>query len=72
MRGALGAGNPSQRFVRGTQFADFDNDGWPDLYAVGGHLAPRLVRMMATTGAARPPTSGRRSRWAQPTTLLHQ
>jgi len=32
-------------FVRwGTHFADFDNDGWPDLYAVGGHLAPRIVR----------------------------
>src|SRR5262249_48803290 len=33
-------------FVRwGTHFADFDNDGWPDLYAVGGHLAPRIVRI---------------------------
>src|SRR6266508_3439420 len=34
-------------FVRwGTHFADFDDDGWPDLYAVGGHLAPRIVRMV--------------------------
>ena len=40
--GAADAGFP---FVRwGTHFADFDNDGWPDLYAVGGHLAPRIVR----------------------------
>ena len=30
----------------GTHFADFDNDGWPDLYAVGGHLAPRIARMV--------------------------
>jgi hypothetical protein len=34
-------------FVRwGTHFADFDNDGWADTYAVGGHLAPRIVRRM--------------------------
>jgi len=38
-------GMPSVRW--GTHFADFDNDGWPDLYAVGGHLAPRMVRMLA-------------------------
>jgi len=30
----------------GTHFADFDNDGWPDLYAVGGHLAPRYARLL--------------------------
>ena len=30
----------------GTHFADFDNDGWPDLYAVGGHLAPRIARLI--------------------------
>ncbi|HSB37378.1 MAG TPA: CRTAC1 family protein [Thermoanaerobaculia bacterium] len=40
--GAAGIGMPSVRW--GTGFADFDNDGWPDLYAVGGHLAPRYVR----------------------------
>jgi hypothetical protein len=37
------AGLPSVRW--GTHFADFDNDGWPDLYAVGGHLAPRFARI---------------------------
>jgi hypothetical protein len=42
-----GAGRVGSPFVRwGTHFADFDNDGWPDLYAVGGHLAPRIVRMV--------------------------
>jgi len=40
-----GASEVGFPFVRwGTHFADFDNDGWPDTYAVGGHLAPRLVR----------------------------
>jgi hypothetical protein len=42
--GAGRIGMPSVRW--GTHFADFDNDGWPDLYAVGGHLAPRLPRML--------------------------
>lgn len=42
-----GAGAVGLPFVRwGTHFADFDNDGWPDLYAVGGHLAPRIVRTL--------------------------
>jgi hypothetical protein len=42
--GAAGVGLPYVRW--GTHFADFDNDGWPDLYAVGGHLAPRSARMV--------------------------
>jgi hypothetical protein len=42
---ASGAGPVGTPYVRwGTHFADFDNDGRPDLYAVGGHLAPRIVR----------------------------
>ncbi|MEO8188758.1 MAG: CRTAC1 family protein [Acidobacteriota bacterium] len=42
---AAGAAAIGEPFVRwGTHFADFDNDGWPDLYAVGGHLAPKIVR----------------------------
>jgi hypothetical protein len=40
-----GAGAIGLPYVRwGTQFADFDNDGWVDLYAAGGHLAPRRIR----------------------------
>ncbi len=42
--GAATIGQPNVRW--GTHFADFDNDGWPDLYAAGGHLAPRIVRML--------------------------
>jgi hypothetical protein len=40
--GAADVGKPYVRW--GTHFADFDDDGWPDLYAAGGHLAPRIVR----------------------------
>jgi hypothetical protein len=42
--GGATIGLPSVRW--GTHFADFDNDGWPDLYAVGGHLAPRAARVL--------------------------
>ncbi|HZI67760.1 MAG TPA: CRTAC1 family protein, partial [Thermoanaerobaculia bacterium] len=43
----LGAGGVGLPYVRwGTHFSDFDNDGWPDLYAVGGHLAPRFARVL--------------------------
>lgn len=42
---ASASARPGFPFVRwGTHFADFDNDGWPDTYAVGGHLSPRTVR----------------------------
>ncbi|HMA18115.1 MAG TPA: VCBS repeat-containing protein, partial [Thermoanaerobaculia bacterium] len=43
----LGGAEVGRSSVRwGTHFADFDNDGWPDLYAVGGHLAPRFARIL--------------------------
>jgi hypothetical protein len=42
--GIADVGMPSVRW--GTHFADFDNDGWPDTYVVGGHLAPRLPRWL--------------------------
>ena len=42
-----GAGRIGLPYVRwGTHFADFDNDGWPDLYAAGGHLAPWIIRTL--------------------------
>jgi hypothetical protein len=67
-----GAGAPGLPYVKwGTHFADFDNDGWPDLYAVGGHLASRIVRTIGhykSQGSAYV-EAGDRS-FAQPTTLL--
>ncbi len=68
--GAGPVGLPSVRW--GTHFADFDNDGWPDLYAVGGHLAPRIVRMVGRykSGKARYVEAGDPG-FAQKTVLLH-
>ena len=45
---------------------------WPDLYAVGGHLAPRAVRLLGhyKSGVAKYVEAGD-SRYAQPTVLLH-
>lgn len=42
--GVSDVGMPAVRW--GTDFADFDNDGWPDTYAVAGHIAPRTVRRL--------------------------
>ena len=69
---ATGAAEIGMPFVRwGTGFADFDNDGLPDLYAVGGHLAPRAVRLLGhyRSGAAKYVEAGD-SAYAQPTVLL--
>ena len=70
---ASGAGPVGLPFVRwGTHFADFDNDGWPDLYAAGGHLAPRIVRLLGhyKGGYAAYVDAGDKS-FAQRTVLLH-
>jgi len=66
--GAVGV--PSTRW--GTDFADFDNDGWPDLYAVGGHLAPRIARIVGhyRSGNAAYVEAGDRA-FRQKTVLLH-
>ena len=68
--GSRTVGRASVRW--GTHFADFDNDGWPDLYAVGGHLAPRLPRLFGryrTAGAAYVEAGD--SAFAQKSVLLH-
>jgi hypothetical protein len=56
----------------GTHFADFDNDGWPDLYAVGGHLAPQLPRLLGhyKTGGADYVEAGDRA-FDQKAVLIH-
>jgi hypothetical protein len=70
---ASGVAAVGMPFVRwGTGFADFDNDGWPDLYAAGGHLAPRIVRMLGhyKNGYAAYVDAGDKA-FAQRTVLLH-
>jgi hypothetical protein len=68
--GVAALGMPSVRW--GTDFADFDNDGWPDLYAVGGHLAPRFVRALGRyrQKSAAYVNAGDRS-FAQRSVLMH-
>ena len=70
---ASGVALPGSLSVRwGTHFADFDNDGWPDLYAVGGHLAPQLPRLLGhyKTGGADYVEAGDRS-FDQRAVLIH-
>ncbi|HTO87379.1 MAG TPA: CRTAC1 family protein [Thermoanaerobaculia bacterium] len=70
---ASGAAEVGFPFVRwGTHFADFDNDGLPDLYAVGGHLASRIVRAFGyyKSGQAKYVEAGDGA-YAQRTVLLH-
>ncbi len=69
----LGGAQAGLEAVRwGTHFADFDNDGWTDLYAVGGHLAPRLPRLLGhyRSGKASYVEVGDRA-YRQFTVLLH-
>ncbi len=68
--GTAAGGMPSVRW--GTHFADFDNDGWADLYAVGGHLTPRLVRSLghSRSGNAGYVGAGDRA-FTQPSVLFH-
>ncbi|HET9795583.1 MAG TPA: CRTAC1 family protein [Thermoanaerobaculia bacterium] len=43
-----GTGRQSWPYVQwGTHFADFDDDGRPDLYAVSGHLVPHVLAKIA-------------------------
>jgi hypothetical protein len=68
-----GAGPVGLPYVRwGTGFADFDNDGWPDLYAAAGHLAPRLPRSLGhyRSGGKNYVEAGDPA-YAQKTVLLH-
>jgi len=45
---ASGSGRQSWPYIQwGTHFADFDDDGHPDLYCVSGHLIPRVLAKIA-------------------------
>jgi enediyne biosynthesis protein E4 len=70
---ASGVGAVGLREVKwGTGFVDFDNDGRPDLYVVGGHLAPRIVRILGYYKSTKAKYIELGDpRYAQPTVVLH-
>jgi enediyne biosynthesis protein E4 len=50
-----GVALPSLPWVKwGTAFADFDNDGWPDLIAVTGHVYPQVDSLPSGGGYRQP------------------
>jgi hypothetical protein len=52
---AAGVALPSLPWVKwGTEFVDFDNDGWLDLIAVSGHVYPQVAKAPETGGYRQP------------------
>lgn len=49
-------GRPVYPYVKwGTGFADFDNDGWPDIFVASGHVYPQVDTIANTTSRYRQP-----------------
>jgi enediyne biosynthesis protein E4 len=50
-----GVALPSLKWVKwGDAFVDLDNDGWLDLFAVGGHVYPQMETVPSAGGYAQP------------------
>ncbi len=51
---AAGIGVNTRFLGWGCGFADFDNDGWPDIFQVNGHVYPEVERLKTVAGYRQP------------------
>ncbi len=51
---AAGIGRNTRFLGWGCGFADFDNDGWPDVFQVNGHVYPEVEKLKTPVGYAQP------------------
>jgi enediyne biosynthesis protein E4 len=55
MSWAAKLGQPSYRYIKwGTGFADFDNDGWADIFVANGHVYPQVDAIPNSPGYKEP------------------
>jgi len=63
MSWAAKLGQPSYRYIKwGTGFADFDNDGWADIFVANGHVYPQVDAIPNSPGYKEPTQMFRNNR----------